>query len=122
MSFPIIQIRKAKLQDVDAIVRLTNAGGPDGKPRLELPAVLPATYDAAFAAIDADPNQLLMVAEQNESIVGTFHLTYLVYLAGAGRPDAQIEAVISVWDSVSPTKERSGESVLLATRSTDRLN
>ena len=34
-----------------------------------------------------------MVAEVSGKIVGTFHLTFLIYLAGAGREDCQIEAV-----------------------------
>lgn len=88
-----IQIRKATREDVDTIVRLTNAGGPEGRPRRTLPSVLPPTYMQAFVTIDSDPNHQLMVAEQDGTIVGTFHLTFLTYLAGAGRPDAQIEAI-----------------------------
>lgn len=47
----------------------------------------------AFETIDSEPNHLLMVAEQDGTIVGTFHLTFLTYLAAAGHPDAQIEAI-----------------------------
>lgn len=78
---------------MESIVRLANAGGPDGKPRRELPDVLPQTYMEAFETIDSDPYQMLMVVQQGQTIVGTFHLTFLTYLAGEGRPDAQIEAI-----------------------------
>lgn len=88
-----VQLRQATSHDVDAIVRLVNAGGPENKARQALPAVLPLAYSEAFQVIDSDPNHLLMVAELGGCIVGTFHLTFLTYLAGAGRPDAQIEAV-----------------------------
>ena len=86
-------IRKANSSDVEAIVRLSNAGGPDGKPRLELPDLLPDSYIRTFELISADPNHLLMVAELDRRVIGTFHMTFLYYLAGAGRPDAQIEAI-----------------------------
>jgi GNAT superfamily N-acetyltransferase len=102
------QIRKAAPRDVETILRLTNVGGPDGRPRRELPSVLPTTYMQAFTTIDSDPNHLLMVAEQDQTIVGTFHLTFLTYLAGAGRPDAQIEAI-----HVSASHRRQGIGTMM---------
>lgn len=93
MSASRIRIRQAGPRDVDAVVRIVNAGGPEGTPRRELPDVLPHTYMQAFETIDSEPNHLLMVAEQDGTIVGTFHLTFLTYLAAAGHPDAQIEAI-----------------------------
>ena len=88
-----IEIRKAVASDIDAIVRIINAGGPDGLPRQQLPDVLPPEYQQAFEAIDADSCQLLMVAAKDGVVIGTFQMTFLTYLAGAGRPDAQIEAI-----------------------------
>jgi len=88
-----VKIRKSVRQDVDAIVRLINAGGPGGKSRRELPDVLPQTYMQAFEIIDSDASHFLMVAEQDQTIVGTLQLSFLTYLAAEGRPDAQIEAV-----------------------------
>ena len=70
-----IIIRRALLADVDHIVRLANAGGPEGKPRERLPDVLPKGYFDAFRRINEDPKQFLMVADLNGKIVGTFHLT-----------------------------------------------
>ena len=90
-SAPIL--REAQGGDVETLVRLINAGGPDGKPRRHLPDVLPSGYMKAFETIDADPNQLLMVAELSGTVVGTFQLTFLTYLAAASQPDAQIEAI-----------------------------
>lgn len=88
-----IIFREAVAEDVDALVRLANRGGPEGKPRMQLPNELPEAYWQAFATIDQDPHQNLMVAELDGKIVGTFHLSYITYLAGMGRPDLQIEAV-----------------------------
>ena len=93
MSEHCVTIREATLDDVDAVVRLTNAGGPDGKPRRELPRVLPEACAQAFATIDSDPCHLLMVADLHGIVVGTFHLVFLTYLAGGGRHDAQLEAI-----------------------------
>ncbi len=86
-------IRKACAVDIDPLVRLINAGGPEDKPRQNLPEELPSTYFEAFELIDQDTNQYLMVAELNGEIVGTFQLTYLYHLAAAARPDAQLEAI-----------------------------
>lgn len=88
-----VAIRPATIADVERIVRLANAGGPDNQPRQILPGVLPQEYFIAFKRISADPGQALMVAECNGIVVGTFHLTFLTYLAGAGREDCLIEAV-----------------------------
>ena len=52
-----------------------------------------APYEAAFAAIDADPAQLLVVAEAGDRVVGTFQLTFIPGLARRGALRAQIEAV-----------------------------
>ena len=88
-----ISIRKATSADVDKIVRLSNAGGPGGKPRKDLPDVLPDVYFQAFQRIQNDANQFLMVAESGANIVGTFHVTYLTYLPAAGQEDCQVENV-----------------------------
>ncbi len=86
-------IRHASWDDVDAIVRLANQGGPDGKPRRELPERLPDGYRIAFEAIEPDENNLLMVAEWNQQIVGTFQMTMVTTLTAGGQPDALLESV-----------------------------
>jgi GNAT superfamily N-acetyltransferase len=52
-----------------------------------------AAYAAAFRSIDADPAHMLVVAEQDGQIVGTFQLSFLPGLARRGTLRAQIEAV-----------------------------
>jgi GNAT superfamily N-acetyltransferase len=52
-----------------------------------------AAYAAAFRSIDADPAHLLVVAEQDDQIVGTFQLSFLPGIARRGALRAQIEAV-----------------------------
>ncbi len=89
----MITLRRARPADVDQIVRLSNAGGPDGNPKKHLPDPLPSGYHEAFLRIDQDPNQHLMVATIDDTIVGTFHLSFLTYLEGAGQYDCQIESI-----------------------------
>ncbi|HEY0918773.1 GNAT family N-acetyltransferase [Devosia sp.] len=50
-------------------------------------------YAAAFAAIDADPNQELLVAEFDGTPVGTFQLTYIPGLQRRGMKRALVESV-----------------------------
>ncbi len=92
-ELPSIEIRRARLGDVDAIVRLVQAGAPEGVRREPIEGPIAAAYLDAFVAIDRDPKCELMVADLGGTIVGTFHLTYLTYLIGKGREDAQLESV-----------------------------
>ncbi|WP_404338422.1 GNAT family N-acetyltransferase [Sphingomonas sp. MMS12-HWE2-04] len=50
-------------------------------------------YRAAFAAIAADPNQLLVAAEVDGRVVGTLQLSFLPGLSFRGAWRGQIEAV-----------------------------
>lgn len=50
-------------------------------------------YAAAFAAIDADPNQELLVAELDGVPVGTFQLTYIPGLLRRGMRRGLVESV-----------------------------
>lgn len=52
-----------------------------------------APYLAAFAVVDADPAQLLVVATAHGRVVGTLQLTFIPGLARRGALRAQIEAV-----------------------------
>lgn len=52
-----------------------------------------ARYRAALHAIDADPAHLLVVAEVDGLLVGTFQLSFLPGLARRGSLRAQVEAV-----------------------------
>lgn len=50
-------------------------------------------YLAAFAALDADPRQLLVVAAADGEPVGTLQLTFIPGLSRRGATRAQIEGV-----------------------------
>jgi len=81
--------RRATVQDLPAIVALL-ADDVLGAAR-EAPG--DPAYAAAFAAIDADPNQLLVVAEQDARILGCLQLTFLPGLSHRGAWRGQIESV-----------------------------
>jgi GNAT superfamily N-acetyltransferase len=52
-----------------------------------------APYHAAFARLDQDPSQLLMVAVRDGTVVGTLQLTIIAGLSRRGATRAVIEAV-----------------------------
>jgi GNAT superfamily N-acetyltransferase len=88
-----VLLRSAKEADVPAVVGLLAADQlgetRDGvRDKADL-----AAYVAAFRRIDADPAHLLVVAERDGQIVGTFQLSFLPGLARRGALRAQIEAV-----------------------------
>lgn len=50
-------------------------------------------YEAAFAGIDRDPRQLLLVADRGGVVVGTAQLSFVPGLSRRGATRAQIEGV-----------------------------
>ncbi|WP_432559905.1 GNAT family N-acetyltransferase [Granulicoccus sp. GXG6511] len=83
-------LERATADDLPALVALLT-DDPLGSTR-ETPD--PAPYAAAFAAIDADPAHLLLVArDAAHQIVATMQLTLIPCLARAGATRLQIEAV-----------------------------
>jgi len=84
--------REARPGDVPAIVRLL-ADDPLGAKRERFEAPLPESYLRAFEAIDADPNNELVVACQADEVVGVLQLTFIPYLTYQGGWRALIEAV-----------------------------
>lgn len=52
-----------------------------------------SAYAQAFAAIAADPNQILAVAEAGGEVAGCFQLTFIPGLSRKGQWRGQIEAV-----------------------------
>lgn len=88
-----MQIRKAKKEDVKSIVAML-ANDKLGKLREDYKLPLPEKYFTAFENIDKDPNQELVVIE-NESgkVIGTLQLSFIQYLTYQGGIRAQIEAV-----------------------------
>lgn len=84
------KIRRATREDVEAIVRLL-IDDQLGAARDSTDDLGP--YLKAFEEIDADRNQLLMVAEGAGEVIGTFQLTIIPGLARSGALRGQIEAV-----------------------------
>jgi len=93
-------IRRAHTEDVPAIVALL-ADDVLGAVR-ETPDDL-APYQAAFKLIDVDPNQHLVVAEREGTVVGCLQLTVVHSLSRRAATRAIIEAV-----RVSSTERGSG--------------
>lgn len=93
MNSPLqLQFRRAELRDVASIVALL-ADDVLGRERESVGPPLPHEYASAFAAIDADPNQELLVCERDGTTVGTLQLTFVPGLSRRGALRAQIEAV-----------------------------
>lgn len=86
-------VRLATAADLPAIVRLM-ADDALGTGREELADPLPSRYTAAFAAIDADPrNELIVVTEPDGAIVATLQLTFIPGISHQGSERALVEAV-----------------------------
>ena len=91
-SGPTLVIRRAGRADLPAIVHLL-ADDRLGATREAVVDPLPASYSAAFDAIDRDPNHVLAVAEAGGRVVGVLQLTFLPYLTYQGSWRALIEGV-----------------------------
>ncbi len=89
MPHPII--RRAARDDLPAIVGLL-ADDVLGRERDSADASDPA-YAAAFAAIEADPNHVLAVMEDQGEIVGCLQVAFLPGLSRRGAWRGQIEGV-----------------------------
>ncbi|MFT7588946.1 MAG: GNAT superfamily N-acetyltransferase [Limisphaerales bacterium] len=87
-----MQIREAVFNDLSFIVEML-ADDPIAAKREAYGDPLPESYKTAFELIKKDPLHLLMVAEEEGKVIGTFQLSFLPYLTYQGRMRAQIEAV-----------------------------
>ena len=87
-----LTIRAAVHADLDAIVAML-ADDPIGATRERPGAPAAAAYQDAFAAMDADPNQELIVADDAGRAVGCLELSFLRGLSRMGMLRAQIESV-----------------------------
>jgi GNAT superfamily N-acetyltransferase len=101
-----LQIRPARREDIPALIALLQQLSLDD-PR-EDPAAL-APYEAAFAAIEADARQTVLVAEDGGLVVGTASFIVIPNLSHVGRPYAVVEDVV-----VDSTRrgERIGEALM----------
>jgi GNAT superfamily N-acetyltransferase len=84
--------RRATGADVPAIVKLL-ADDALGRMREDDRDPLNPKYAAAFAAIDADGNQLLAVAERDRTIVGCLQISFIPGISRIGMWRGQIESV-----------------------------
>lgn len=86
-------IRSALKKDVKVIVEMI-ANDKLGKLREKFQSPLPDSYYEAFHNIAADPNQELVVLENDsKEVIGTLQLSFIQYLTYQGGIRAQIEAV-----------------------------
>ena len=84
-----LTMRPAATADLPAILRLL-ADDPLGKNR---ETAVETPYALAFAAIAADPNHEMVVAELDRRVVGCFQLSFIPGLSRRGAWRAQIESV-----------------------------
>lgn len=92
---PDLRMRRATLSDLDAILLLLSDDAVSaGRGDRSRPEDRPSS-ERAFAAIDRDPAQLLLLAESAADgvVVGTMQLTLIPGLARRGAMRLQIEAV-----------------------------
>ena len=87
-----VAFRRAQAGDLPAIVAML-ANDALGSTREDPRLPLAPAYLEAFAAIGADPNQLLAVAVEDGEMVGTLQLTFIPGLSHLGAWRGQIEAV-----------------------------
>ena len=85
-------IRRATRDDLPSIVHML-ADDALGATREADVTPLPASYHAAFDAIDRDPHQELIVAEAEGHVIGVLQLTFIPYLTYQGSWRALIEGV-----------------------------
>ena len=84
--------RRARADDLPAIVRLL-ADDTLGARRERDESPLPEAYLRAFRAVDGDANNELVVACQDERVVGVLQLTFIPYLTYQGSWRALVEGV-----------------------------
>ena len=92
MSDDDLRFRDATGDDLLAVVRLL-ADDDLGRTRERYEEPLPDSYLAAFRALDADPNNRLVVIECAGGVVGCLQLTFIPNITFQGSWRMQIEGV-----------------------------
>lgn len=85
---PEVEIRRARREDLDGILALLRRDSFTWRPEDAA-----FNYGPAFQAIDANPDNELIVASLDGEIVGTLQLTFIPGLSFRGGWRAQVEAV-----------------------------
>ena len=88
-----VAIRRATAADLPRIVELLQQLSID-EPREDVESSVPAAYREAFATIDGDPAQHLLVAEQDGRVVGTLVVVVIPNLSHRAKPWAVAENVV----------------------------
>ncbi|WP_121612271.1 GNAT family N-acetyltransferase [Mesobacillus foraminis] len=88
----MIHFRQAAAQDLERIVEML-ADDDLGSQRERFEDPLPPCYMKAFEAIDADPNNELVVACEGNAVIGVFQITFTPYITHQGGWRATIEGV-----------------------------
>lgn len=92
MSIPNVSFRRATMADLAGIVSML-ADDALGQQREDVSVPTSQVYLDAFAAIDADPNQLLAAAEIDGELAGCLQITFIPGLSRSGMWRGQIESV-----------------------------
>ena len=87
-----LNFRLATINDLPQIVEML-ADDFLGKQRERFESPLLESYLQAFEEIERDPNNELIVVEQNGGIIGTLQLTFIPSISFQGGKRAQIESV-----------------------------
>jgi GNAT superfamily N-acetyltransferase len=87
-----VSFREARLEDLEAIIRLHEEDALGAHGDVWSPETKPA-YEAAFAAIASSPDNALFVAIDGDEVVGTFQLTFIPNLTGRGAFRVKVESV-----------------------------
>src|SRR5258705_5962230 len=87
-----LSFRPASIDDLSEIVRML-AHDFLGAQRERFEDPLPETYINAFAEIDGDPFNELIIAEKDGEIVGTLQLTFTPSISFQGGRRATVESV-----------------------------
>lgn len=87
-----LTIRRATSADLPAIVRML-ANDPLGKTRERYAEPLPEAYVQAFAEVEAQKGNEILVAEAEGQVIGCLQLTMIPGLSRLGMLRAQIEGV-----------------------------
>ena len=84
--------RTATRDDLPAMIAMI-ADDQLGQVREDARLPLDQTYVDAFAAIERDPNQMLVVVEQAGALIGCFQITFIPGISRRGAWRGQIESV-----------------------------
>jgi len=87
-----VELRRARREDVPAVVALL-ADDDLSRSRGDFADGVTAGHLAGFEAIDADPSQLLLVAQAGDRVVATLQLTFIPGISRDGAWRAQVEGV-----------------------------